>query len=61
MWIHFYKVPFLCTGWPEDIVDIKCGLDHTLILTASQEVFSCGSKQYGQLGRGTIDGQLIGK
>ena len=34
-----------------EIVDVKCGKNHTLILTANQEVYSCGDNQYGQLGR----------
>ena len=34
----------------EIIVDIKCGGDHTLILTSRKEVYSCGKNYYGQLG-----------
>ena len=36
-----------CTDWIRDenseIVDIKCGYNHTLVLTSNQEVFCCGN------------------
>ena len=42
--------PFHCKDWPEDnVVDIKCGIYHTIVLTESQEVYSCGYS--GVLGR----------
>ena len=50
------KSPFKAsTVWPKNIevVDIKCSHYHTLVLTASQEVYSCGSNYCGQLGRRT--------
>ena len=43
--------PYLCTDWPDNIVDIKCGFEHTLILTLNQDVYSCGYNFSGQLGR----------
>ncbi|XP_055524898.1 E3 ubiquitin-protein ligase highwire isoform X3 [Wyeomyia smithii] len=36
------------------IVQISCGLHHTVILTLSGEVFTFGSNQYGQLGTGDL-------
>ena len=47
-----YK-PIKCEDWPDNIIDIKCGIAHTLVLTATQEVFSCGSNEFGRLGRET--------
>ena len=38
-------------NWPDDVVDIKCGYFHTLVLTSTQDVYSCGDNFYGQLGR----------
>ena len=45
--------PFKSTICPDNIIDIKCGENHTLILTSSQEIYSCGSNRFGQLGRET--------
>ena len=42
--------PYHITNWPDDVVDIKCGLRHTLVLTSIQEVYSCGANNSGQLG-----------
>ena len=39
----------------EDVIDIKCGLSHSLILTSKKEVLSCGSNEFGQFGRMAID------
>ena len=50
--------PFKCTNWPENVVDIKCGYYHTLILTSTQEVYSCGKNQQNQLGRITGNFEL---
>lgn len=32
------------------VIQIACGLHHTVVLTQSGEVFTFGSNQYGQLG-----------
>ena len=49
--IQHTEVPFDIS----DIVDIKCGMLHTVVLTKKQEVFSCGDNYLGQLGRTTED------
>lgn len=36
------------------IVQISCGLHHTVVLTLSGEVFTFGSNQFGQLGTGDL-------
>ena len=46
-------IPFKCSNWPKNIVDIKCGLKHSLLLTSDQQLYSWGSNYYGQLGRNT--------
>lgn len=46
-----HSVPFKCSDWPEDIVDIKSGLFNVLVLTSNLHVFSCGRNSYGELGR----------
>ena len=43
--------PLLCLNWLDNIVDVKCGTNHTMVLTSNQEVFSCGNNEQGQLGR----------
>ena len=43
--------PLKCDEILEDVVDIKCCCNNTLILTSNQEVYSCGSNSDGQLGR----------
>ena len=44
------NIPLLCTDWPDNIVDIKCGHCNLLVLTDKQEVYSCGKNNFGQLG-----------
>lgn len=36
------------------IIQIACGLHHTVVLTQSGEVFTFGSNQFGQLGTGDL-------
>jgi RCR-type E3 ubiquitin transferase len=36
------------------VIQIACGLHHTVVLTAAGEVFTFGSNQYGQLGTGDL-------
>lgn len=36
------------------IIQVSCGLHHTVLLTAAGEVFTFGSNQYGQLGTGDL-------
>ena len=42
--------PYRICNWPKNIVDIKCGDNHTLVLTSNQTVYACGSNHVGQLG-----------
>ena len=39
-----------CFGWPDNIISIKCGKHHSLLLTLNGYVYSFGSNIYGQLG-----------
>lgn len=39
---------------PSAVIQIACGLHHTVVLTQSGEVFTFGSNQYGQLGTGDL-------
>ena len=48
-------IPFKSKDWPDDIVDIKCGDNHTLVLTSNQEVYSCGDNSSNELGRDLPD------
>ena len=59
---NYHCSPVLYTNWPDNIVVIKCGVSHTLVLTSNQEVFTCGNNVCGQLGRKlatTFDTSLI--
>ncbi|XP_044007230.1 X-linked retinitis pigmentosa GTPase regulator isoform X2 [Aphidius gifuensis] len=39
---------------PEKVTHVACGRAHTLICTDNQKIFSCGSDQESQLGRGNV-------
>ena len=48
------NTPILCSSLlNEDIVDIGCSGEHTLVLTSNGDVLSCGNNTYGNLGRKT--------
>ena len=48
------NTPILCSSLSnEDVIDIKCGDEHTLVLTSNGDVLSCGSNTDGQSGRET--------
>jgi alpha-tubulin suppressor-like RCC1 family protein len=40
-----------------NIIDVKCGYSHTLLLTSSGEVYAWGSNYYGQIGNGCNEDQ----
>ena len=42
--------PVKCVNWPDDTIDIKCGLVHILLLTFKGDVYACGYNESGQLG-----------
>ncbi|KAI7690827.1 RCC1 and BTB domain-containing protein 2 [Sarcoptes scabiei] len=50
--------PVLIDSIEEPIVDIACGLNHALVLTKNQEIFSFGSNLTGSIGNGTTFHQL---
>lgn len=47
---RFIKEPIVIEGRTK-VVSIAAGLRHTLYLTAGNNVYSCGSNEYGQLGQ----------
>ena len=63
-----HNIPHGYFGSP--VVDVKCGMDHTLFLTEDRKVYSCGWGADGQTGLGTtekvykptrVEGDLKGK
>merc|ERR1712224_906953 len=53
-----FNLPYHCENWPNDIVDIKCGQFHTLVLTSNGTIYSCGQNKFGQLARKTDEPHL---
>ena len=51
-------IPLKCDNWPNDVVDIKCGQEHTLVLTSTLDIYTCGRNNYGQLGRETLESKF---
>ena len=45
--------PFKHENWMKDVVDVKCGREHTLVLTSTLDVYSFGENFTGKLGRVT--------
>ena len=48
---RYQPTPFKIMNVPHNIVDIKCGNYHSLVLFSTQEVYSFGDNEWGQLGR----------
>jgi len=47
------KKPFPVPGLGKlEVVEIKCGTSHTLILLSNGDIMACGSNRHGQLGHG---------
>lgn len=53
----FQKVP-RAEKMEGNIKQISCGGDHTFILMDNNDLFSCGSNEYGQLGFGYASGSI---
>lgn len=45
--------------WPVGVVQISCGDNHSLVLSASGAVFAWGRGKYGQLGLGSFDNSSL--
>ena len=45
------NLPMKATNWPDNIIDIKCGKKHTVLLTENGDIFTSGSDYCKQLGR----------
>ena len=50
--VAYLKDPLLCSKWPKDIVDLKCGGFHMLALTSNGDVYSGGNCLYNKHGKG---------
>ena len=47
------QVPYY-EGFTPKVVDVACGLHHTVFLTKDGMVYTCGSNDSGQLGHGKV-------
>ena len=45
-----YNKPTLCNNYPDNIISIKCGTNHTLLLALEGNIYSFGNNRSGQLG-----------
>ena len=45
-----YDKPTLCNNYPDNIISIKCGTNHTLLLTLEGNIYSFGNNDSGRLG-----------
>ena len=45
-----YHKPIKCNNYPDNIISIKCGDVHTLLLTLGGNIYSLGNNLYEQLG-----------
>ncbi len=43
----------------KQIIDVRCGNEHTLVLTNNNEVFGWGRNKFGQVGNGSFDDVLV--
>ncbi|XP_053978763.1 X-linked retinitis pigmentosa GTPase regulator [Hylaeus volcanicus] len=50
---HISKPSCVKSLKPQKVTHVACGRAHTLICTGAQKIYTCGSDQEGQLGRGT--------
>ena len=44
--------PFYISKIPDKVQEVACGIDHTVVLTRSGEIYTMGSNSRGQLGTG---------
>ena len=50
-----YNKPTQCNNYPDNIISIKCGRFHTLLLTLEGNIYSLGNNEHGQLGLNNND------